>query len=61
MRSLVPLLGAGGAFAGATLAGLCVGILLGSRTGSAIWVLVGLFAGMGLGGYSAYRLLLRSL
>jgi hypothetical protein len=61
MRSLVPLLGAGGAFAGATLAGLGAGILLGSHAGNAIWVLVGLFAGMGLGGYSAYRLLLRSL
>ncbi len=61
MKSLVPLLGAGGAFAGATLLGLWAGIAVSARTGSAVWMFAGLFGGMFLGGYSAYRLLVRSL
>jgi hypothetical protein len=61
MKSFVPLLGAGSTFAGATLLGLAAGVSLASRTGNAFWVLAGLFAGMALGAYGAYRLLARSL
>jgi hypothetical protein len=56
-----PLLGAGGAFAGFALLGLGAGILLDQRTGGQLYVIAGLFAGMLLGGYAAFRLLLRSM
>lgn len=61
MRPLLPVLGAGGAFAGTTVAGLLVGVWLAERLRLPIVVAVGLFAGLALGGYSAYRLLLRSM
>ena len=61
MKAVVPVLAAGGTFAVSTLAGLLVGIFLAGRTGAGRWVAGGLFAGLALGGYSAYRLLLRSM
>ncbi|HEY9086438.1 MAG TPA: hypothetical protein VIN40_10970 [Candidatus Tyrphobacter sp.] len=61
MRGVPPLLGAGGAFAGFALLGLGAGILLDQATGGQFYVLVGLFGGMLLGGYTAFRLLLRSM
>lgn len=61
MKPLLPVLGAGGTFAAATLAGLYAGVLLGERTKVPALVAAGLFAGLALGGYSAYRLLLRSV
>ncbi|MBV8116527.1 MAG: AtpZ/AtpI family protein [Candidatus Eremiobacteraeota bacterium] len=61
MNAAVPVLAAGGTFAVATLAGLFAGFWLGRATGQAWWVIVGLVAGASLGGYSAFRLLLRSL
>jgi len=61
MKSLVPLLGAGGTFAGCAIAGFAIGIWADQHTGSRYYTLIGLFAGMGIGGYGAVRLLLRSL
>jgi len=61
MKTMVPVLTAGGAFAGITLVGLLLGILLGQRTGQPLWAFAGLMAGLGLGGYSAVRLLMRSI
>lgn len=60
MNSGAPLIAAGGTFAGSALAGLLIGILIAQRTGSQLWVFVGLLAGLGLGAYSAVRLLMRS-
>ena len=57
----MPVLAAGGSFAGCVLAGLLAGIWLGRATGSQMWVFGGFLAGMALGGYSAFRLLQRSL
>jgi hypothetical protein len=61
MKAVMPVLAAGGTFAMTTLAGLILGIWLGGRTGQGWWVVAGLFGGLAVGGYSAYRLLLRSL
>lgn len=57
----MPVVAAGGTFAMTTLAGLAAGIWVGSRTGQGLWVLAGLFGGLGAGAYAAYRLLMRSL
>ena len=61
MKTVLPVLAAGGSFAMTTLAGLAVGIWIGGRTGQGLWVLAGFFGGLALGGYTAYRLFVRSL
>lgn len=61
MKSVAPLLGAGGAFAGCVLVFFGLGILIDERTGDAYFGLAGFFAGVLLGGYGAFRLLKRSL
>jgi hypothetical protein len=61
VNAVVPVLAAGGTFAGTTLAGLLLGFWIGHATGQGLWVVGGLAAGVALGGYSAFRLLLRSL
>ena len=61
MKGVVPVIAAGGTFATAAICGLLAGIWLAGRTGSQLWVLGGLAAGLVIGGYSAMRLLLRSL
>ncbi|MGD0967887.1 MAG: hypothetical protein ABR949_06330 [Candidatus Aquilonibacter sp.] len=61
MKTIVPVLAAGGAFAVATLAGLLLGVLVGQRTAQPLWAFAGLLIGLGLGGYSAVRLLMRSI
>jgi hypothetical protein len=58
---MLPVLAAGGTFTVAALAGLLVGIWLGRTTGQPLWVIGGLLAGIAVGGYSAFRLLLRSM
>jgi F0F1-type ATP synthase assembly protein I len=57
----VKILAAGGTFAGATIIGLLVGIFIAGRTGQQLWVLAGIFLGLGAGGYSALRLLMGEL
>lgn len=61
MKPLLPVVGAGGTFAAATLGGLLGGIWLAQRTRAPAFVAAGLFAGLVLGGFAAYRLLLRSM
>lgn len=61
MKGLAPVLAAGGTFAAAVLIGLFVGAAIGRQTGQPLWALGGLLAGVGIGGYSAVRLMLRSL
>jgi hypothetical protein len=58
VKDALPVIAAGGTFAGATLAGLLIGIFAASRTGNQLWAFVGLIVGLGIGGYSAARLLL---
>jgi hypothetical protein len=38
-----------------------VGVLVGQRTAEPLWAFAGLMIGLGLGGYSAVRLLMRSI
>jgi hypothetical protein len=61
MKTIVPVLTAGGAFAAAALAGLLLGVLVGQRTGQPLWAFAGLMIGLGLGGFGAVRLLMRSI
>lgn len=61
MSSVLPVIAAGGVFAMTALLGLAAGIGLARMTGQGLWVLAGILAGLALGGYSAYRLLLRSM
>lgn len=61
MKGLVPLLGAGGTFAGCAILGFALGIWADLHTGARYYTLLGLFLGMGAGGYAAVRLLLRAL
>ena len=61
MKDLAPVLTAGGAFTGATLAGLLIGILVAQRTAQPLWAFAGLVVGLAVGAFSALRLLMRSL
>jgi len=61
VKTILPVIGAGGTFAMTTLAGLALGIWIGGRTGQGLWALAGLFGGLVVGGYAAYRLLVSSL
>jgi hypothetical protein len=58
---MLPLLAAGSTFALCVLLGMALGIWVGHRSGQPLWVLGGLGLGFALGGYSAIRLLQRSL
>ncbi len=57
----MPVLAAGGTFAAATVAGLFAGAWLAARFKAPIVAVAGLFVGLAFGGYSAYRLLMRSI
>jgi hypothetical protein len=61
VKGVMPVVAAGGTFAMTALAGLVIGIWIGGRTGQGLWVLAGLFGGLAVGAYAAYRLLMRSL
>ena len=61
MKEVLPVLTAGSAFALTTVAGLALGFWIGQRTGQGLWVLGGFFGGLAIGGYTAFRLLVRSL
>jgi hypothetical protein len=61
VNGVLPVLGAGATFAASALLGLLAGVWLARSTGQGLWVLGGFVAGIGLGGYSAYRLLRRSM
>ncbi len=61
VKTLAPVLAAGGTFVGTTLAGLALGIFLGQKTAQPLWAFGGLMAGVAIGGYGAVRLLMRSV
>lgn len=61
MKEVLPLLGAGASFASTVVIGLLAGIWVSRATGEQLWVLAGLFAGLVIGGYAAYRLFARSI
>lgn len=61
MSGAGPVIAAGSAFAFTVLIGIAVGVWLQRATGNGLWVLAGLVLGIAVGGYSAVRLLFRSL
>jgi hypothetical protein len=61
VKPLLPVIVAGGSFAAAAVLGLLGGILAADRTGRPLLVPAGLILGAAIGGYSAVRLLMRSI
>ncbi|MGC1380726.1 MAG: hypothetical protein WA814_06845 [Candidatus Baltobacteraceae bacterium] len=61
MRSLLPVLAAGGTFAGAAVLGLLVGALAAQRFDAPLAAPAGLVIGAALGTYGALRLLARAM
>jgi len=61
VKAVLPVISAGATFAVTALCGLLAGILLARTTGAPLWTAAGMFAGLLLGGYSAFRLLARSM
>jgi hypothetical protein len=61
MKPLLPVFLAGGTFAAAAVIGLLGGVFVGGRFGQPLLAPAGLMLGAAIGGYSAVRLLLRSM
>jgi hypothetical protein len=61
VNALVPVMAAGATFAGVTLCGLLAGVWIAHATGQGLWAGAGFATGLITGGYSAYRLVLRSM
>jgi hypothetical protein len=61
VRELLPVAVAGGTFAAAAVVGLLLGVLAAGRTGQPLLVPAGLVLGFAIGGYSAVRLIVRSM
>jgi hypothetical protein len=54
------VIAAGSAFAGAGVAGLLIGIWLDRAQQTQYYAVVGLFVGIAVGGYAAFRMLLQT-
>jgi hypothetical protein len=61
VKTLLPLVAAGGTFAGAAVLGLLAEICVANRSGEPLLAPAGLILGALLGGYSAFRLLARAM
>jgi len=61
VKTLLPLVAAGGTFAGAAVLGLLVGIYAAGRRNEPLLAPLGLIVGAAIGGYSAFRLLARAM
>jgi hypothetical protein len=61
MRPLLPVLAAGGTFAGSAVIGLFVGVLIAQRSEEPLWAVAGLMVGAALGGVCALGLLVRAM
>lgn len=60
MKGATAVVAAGSAFAGAAVAGLLIGIVLDHARHTEYFAVAGLFAGVALGGYAAFRLLVQT-
>lgn len=60
MSGALPVVMAGGTFAMTTIAGLLAGAWLAGRFHAPVLAAAGLFSGLAVGGYAAFRLLMRS-
>lgn len=61
MRVFLPVLAAGGSFAGAAILGLLVGVAAAERLDAPLLTPAGLLLGLIAGGYGAFRLLAKSM
>jgi hypothetical protein len=61
MRPLLPVLAAGGTFAGSAVIGLFVGVLVAQRSEEPLWAVAGLMGGAALGALSALALLAKAM
>ncbi len=61
MNAVTPVLAAGGTFALSTIVGLFAGAWLAAHFHTPIIAVAGLFLGLAVGGYSAFRMLMRSV
>ncbi len=61
MKPWLSIVAAGAGFAGASIAGLAIGIEIGARRSEPLWALGGLMAGAAIGAYSAFRLLVAAI
>jgi len=61
VKSLLPVVAAGSAFAAAAVVGLAFGVLVASRRGEPLWAPAGLMLGAAVGAYSAFRVLLKTM
>jgi putative F0F1-ATPase subunit (Ca2+/Mg2+ transporter) len=59
VKGAAVLVAAGSAFAGGGIAGLLIGIWVDHWQGTQYYAVAGLFAGVALGGYAAFRMLLQ--
>jgi hypothetical protein len=61
VRDILPVVVAGGTFAAFAIIGLLAGVLAAGRAGQPLFVPAGLVLGVAVGGYSAIRLIARSI
>ncbi len=61
MKAVLPVLFAGGSFAGAAILGLLAGVVASQRLGVPLLAPAGLMLGLIAGGYGAFRLLAKSM
>jgi hypothetical protein len=61
VKAALPVLFAGGSFAGAAIFGLLVGVLAAQRLSVPLLTPAGLMLGLIAGGYGAFRLLAKSM
>jgi hypothetical protein len=61
MKAVLPVLLAGGSFAGSAILGLLVGVLVAQRFGSPLITPAGLMLGALAGAYCAFRMLAKSM
>ena len=60
MKGAAGVVAAGSAFAGAGVAGLLIGIWLDRAQQTQYYAAIGLFVGIAVGGYAAFRMLLQT-
>jgi hypothetical protein len=61
MKPLLPVLAAGGTFAGSAVIGLFIGVLVAQRSEEPLWAVAGLMVGAALGAVSALALLVKAM
>jgi hypothetical protein len=61
VKAVLPVLFAGGSFAGAAILGLLAGVVASQRLGVPLLAPAGLMLGLIAGGYGAFRLLAKSM